>query len=33
MTNGSPLWQTIFASFALLLILFQVVRGWRTGRR
>ena len=31
MTNGSPLWQTIFASFALLLILFQVVRGWRLG--
>jgi uncharacterized membrane protein required for colicin V production len=31
MTNGSPLWQTIFVSFALLLILFQVVRGWRLG--
>ncbi len=31
MNNGSPLWQTIFISFALLLILFEVVRGWRLG--
>jgi uncharacterized membrane protein required for colicin V production len=31
MTNGSPLWQTIFVSFALVLVLFQVVRGWRLG--
>jgi hypothetical protein len=31
MINGSPLWQTIFISFALLLILFEVVRGWRLG--
>ncbi len=31
MNNGSPLWQTIFISFALLVILFEVVRGWRLG--
>lgn len=31
MTSGSPLWQTIFISFAALLILFQVARGWRLG--
>ncbi len=28
---GSPVWQTIFVSFALLLMLFQIVRGWRLG--
>lgn len=28
---GSPLWQTIFFAFAALLILFEVVRGWRLG--
>ncbi len=31
MTTGSALWQTIFVSFALLLVLFEVVRGWRLG--
>ena len=31
MTSGSALWQTIFVSFALVLILFEVVRGWRLG--
>ncbi len=31
MTTGSSLWQTIFLSFALVLILFEVVRGWRLG--
>ena len=31
MTTGSPLWQTIFLSFALILILFEVARGWRNG--
>ena len=31
MTNGSPLWQIIFVSLALVLILFEVVRGWRLG--
>jgi len=31
MTAGSSLWQTIFVSFALVLILFEVVRGWRLG--
>lgn len=31
MATGSSLWQTIFISFALLLIAFQVVRGWRLG--
>jgi uncharacterized membrane protein required for colicin V production len=28
---GSPLWQIVFASFALVLILFEVLRGWRRG--
>ena len=31
MTSGSPLWQTIFLSFACVLILFEIVRGWRLG--
>jgi uncharacterized membrane protein required for colicin V production len=31
MTTGSSLWQMIFFSFALVLILFEVVRGWRRG--
>ncbi len=30
-TDGSPLWQAAFLSFALVLILFEVVRGWRLG--
>ena len=29
--SGSPLWQTIFVSFAVVLMLFQIVRGWRLG--
>src|SRR5438552_12576583 len=28
---GSPLWQVIFISFGVILILFEVVRGWRLG--
>src|SRR5215470_3878732 len=28
---GSPLWQIAFVSFALVLILFEVLRGWRRG--
>ncbi len=28
---GSPLWQAVFISFAVVLILFEVVRGWRAG--
>jgi|SRR5437588_96289 len=28
---GSPLWQLVFVSFALILILFEVLRGWRRG--
>lgn len=31
MNNASPLWQTVFVSFAVLLILFEVIRGWRLG--
>jgi hypothetical protein len=31
MTAGSSLWQTIFFSFALILIAFEIVRGWRLG--
>jgi len=28
---GSPLWQLVFVSFAIILILFEVLRGWRRG--
>jgi len=28
---GSSLWQTVFISFAIVLILFEVIRGWRLG--
>lgn len=28
---GSPLWQIVFVSFAVVLILFEVFRGWRRG--
>jgi hypothetical protein len=28
---GSPLWQAVFVSFAIVLILFEVIRGWRLG--
>lgn len=31
MTTGSSLWQTIFVSFALILIAFEIARGWRLG--
>ncbi len=31
MAAGSHLWQTIFVSFALVLIVFEIVRGWRLG--
>lgn len=31
MVSGSPLWQTVFVSFAVLLLLLQVLRGWRLG--
>ena len=31
MTSGSPLWQLVFISFAAVLILFEVLRGWRRG--
>jgi hypothetical protein len=30
-TTGSPLWQVVFISFGLVLVLFEVVRGWRLG--
>jgi hypothetical protein len=30
-TVGSPLWQLAFISFAIVLILFEIVRGWRLG--
>jgi Colicin V production protein len=30
-TAGSPVWQTIFISFAIVLILFEMIRGWRLG--
>lgn len=29
--TGSPVWQTVFVSFAAVLMLFQIVRGWRMG--
>ena len=28
---GSPIWQLVFISFAVVLILFEIVRGWRLG--
>jgi membrane protein required for colicin V production len=28
---GSPFWQVVFISFAVILVLFEVVRGWRLG--
>ncbi len=28
---GSPLWQIVFVSFAVILILFEILRGWRRG--
>ncbi|MGI9089404.1 MAG: hypothetical protein ACR2HH_16960 [Chthoniobacterales bacterium] len=31
LVSGSPLWQTVFVSFAVVLILFQILRGWRLG--
>src|SRR3954465_8629719 len=31
MTSGSTLWQTIFVSFAAIVLLLEVVRGWRLG--
>ncbi|MEP6956524.1 MAG: hypothetical protein ABI883_06840, partial [Chthoniobacterales bacterium] len=31
LVSGSPLWQTIFFSFAGVLLLFQIVRGWQLG--
>jgi hypothetical protein len=30
-TAGSSLWQTVFLSFAVVLLLFEVIRGWRLG--
>ena len=31
MTSGSSLWQTIFVSFAALVLLLEIIRGWRLG--
>ncbi len=31
LVSGSPLWQTVFLSFATVLMLFQIARGWRLG--
>jgi hypothetical protein len=31
LVSGSPLWQTVFVSFAAILLLLQVARGWRLG--
>ena len=28
---GSPLWQAVIISFGVVLVLFEVVRGWRLG--
>jgi hypothetical protein len=30
-TAGSPVWQTVFISFAVILILLEIIRGWRVG--
>jgi uncharacterized membrane protein required for colicin V production len=29
--SGSPLWQIVFISFAVILVLFEILRGWRRG--
>lgn len=31
LVSGSPLWQTIFVSFAAILLLLQILRGWHLG--
>ena len=31
MTSGSSLWQTIFVCFAAVLLLLEIIRGWRLG--
>jgi hypothetical protein len=31
MTTGSPVWQIVFLSFAVVLLLLELVRGWRLG--
>jgi hypothetical protein len=31
MTSGSTLWQTVFVSFATVLLLFEIIRGYRLG--
>ncbi len=31
LTAGSPLWQTVFISFAIAFVLLEVLRGWRLG--
>src|SRR4051812_33935059 len=30
-TGGSTLWQTIFVSFAAIVLLLEIIRGWRLG--
>ena len=30
-TSGWPVWQAVFISFGLVIILFEIVRGWRLG--
>jgi hypothetical protein len=30
-TSGSQVWQIVFLSFAVVLILFEIIRGWRLG--
>jgi uncharacterized membrane protein required for colicin V production len=29
--SGSPIWQLVFVSFAIVLIVFEILRGWRRG--
>jgi uncharacterized membrane protein required for colicin V production len=29
--NGSPVWQIVFISFAVVLVLFEILRGWNRG--
>jgi hypothetical protein len=31
MTDGSPIWQLVFLSFAAVLLLLELIRGWRLG--
>ena len=31
LADGSMIWQAVFVSFAVILVLFELIRGWRLG--